>query len=87
MTKDDQPVELAAKEFDLLQMLMASAGQVLRREQIMDEVWDPHWFGPTKTLDVHISWLRKKIEDDASHPMYIITIRGVGFRFRPVEEP
>jgi DNA-binding response OmpR family regulator len=62
-------------------MLMAEAGRVLRREEIMDEVWDPHWFGPTKTLDVHISWLRKKIEDDPSHPRYITTVRGVGFRF------
>jgi len=65
-----------------LHLLMANAGEVLRRERIMDEVWDPHWFGPTKTLDVHISWLRKKIEDDPSHPAYITTIRGVGFRFR-----
>jgi two-component system response regulator RegX3 len=86
VTKDDQPVELAAKEFDLLQMLMASAGQVLRREQIMDEVWDPHWFGPTKTLDVHVSWLRKKIEDDPADPRYITTVRGVGFRFLAPED-
>ena len=81
-----QPVELAAREFDLLHLLMANAGQVLRREQIMDEVWDPHWFGPTKTLDVHISWLRKKIEDDPSNPRYITTMRGVGFRFLAPEE-
>ncbi len=80
-TKNDEPVELAAKEFDLLHYLMANAGTVLRREDIMDEVWDPHWFGPTKTLDVHISWLRKKIEDDPSNPAYIVTVRGVGFRF------
>jgi DNA-binding response OmpR family regulator len=86
VTKHDQPVELAAKEFDLLQMLMGSAGQVLRREQIMDEVWDPHWFGPTKTLDVHVSWLRKKIEDDPANPRYITTVRGVGFRFLAPED-
>jgi two-component system alkaline phosphatase synthesis response regulator PhoP len=60
LTKAGEPVELAAKEFDLLNMLMARAGQVLRREEIMDEVWDPHWFGPTKTLDVHISWLGRR---------------------------
>jgi len=84
--KGGRPVELAAKEFDLLEMLMANAGQVLKRELIMDEVWDPHWFGPTKTLDVHISWLRKKIEDDPSSPRYITTIRGVGFRFVAPEE-
>ena len=47
-------------------MLMSRAGEVVGREEIMDEVWDPHWFGPTKTLDVHISWLRKKIEDEPS---------------------
>ena len=81
MTKGDEDVQLAAKEFDLLQLLMSRAGEVVPREQIMDEVWDPHWFGPTKTLDVHISWLRKKLEDDPSHPRYITTSRGVGFRF------
>jgi two-component system response regulator RegX3 len=85
-TKGDQTIELAAKEFDLLHMLMANAGTVLRREDIMDEVWDPHWFGPTKTLDVHISWLRKKLEDDAGDPRYITTIRGVGFRFSAAED-
>jgi two-component system response regulator RegX3 len=86
LTKSGDPVELAAREFDLLLMLMANAGQVVRREDIMDEVWDPHWFGPTKTLDVHISWLRKKIEDDASHPRFITTVRGVGFRFMSPDE-
>ena len=86
VTKEGTAIELAAREFDLLHLLMASAGTVVRREQIMDDVWDPHWFGPTKTLDVHISWLRKKIEDDPSHPRYITTIRGVGFRFATDEE-
>jgi DNA-binding response OmpR family regulator len=86
LTKADRSIELAAREFDLLHLLMANAGEVIRRETIMDEVWDPHWFGPTKTLDVHISWLRKKIEDDPSNPRYITTIRGVGFRFLAAEE-
>jgi two-component system, OmpR family, response regulator RegX3 len=81
VTKAGAPVELAAKEFDLLRLLMSRAGEVVGREEIMDEVWDPHWFGPTKTLDVHVSWLRKKIEDDPSTPRYITTVRGVGFRF------
>jgi DNA-binding response OmpR family regulator len=81
VSKGGVPIELAAKEFDLLAVLMSRAGQVIPREEIMDEVWDPHWFGPTKTLDVHISWLRKKIEDEPSNPRYITTIRGVGFRF------
>jgi two-component system, OmpR family, response regulator RegX3 len=86
VTRRDEPVELAAKEFDLLHLLMANAGQVCTREQIMDEVWDPHWFGPTKTLDVHVSWLRKKLEDDPSNPTLITTVRGVGFRFAAAGE-
>ena len=86
VTKASEPVEMAAKEFDLLHLLMSNAGRVVRREEVMDEVWDPHWFGPTKTLDVHISWLRKKIEDDPSSPRYITTIRGVGFRFATNED-
>jgi DNA-binding response OmpR family regulator len=85
VTKDGEPIELAAKEFDLLKFLMSHAGEVVGREEIMDEVWDPHWFGPTKTLDVHISWLRKKIEDEPSAPTYITTVRGVGFRFAAPE--
>jgi two-component system, OmpR family, response regulator RegX3 len=85
VTKADEPIDLTAKEFDLLHLLMSRAGEVVGREEIMDEVWDPHWFGPTKTLDVHISWLRKKIEDDPSDPRYITTVRGVGFRFAAPE--
>ena len=81
VTRSGEPVTLAAREFDLLACLMRNAGRVLRREEIMDEVWDSHWFGSTKTLDVHIAWLRKKLEDDPSHPRYITTIRGVGFSF------
>jgi two-component system response regulator RegX3 len=86
VSKDGRTVDLAAKEFDLLHALMAEAGTVLTREAIMDSVWDPHWFGPTKTLDVHISWLRKKLEDDPSSPRYITTVRGVGFRFAAAED-
>ena len=88
VSKGGRQIDLAAKEFDLLHALMARAGEVVGREEIMDEVWDPHWFGPTKTLDVHISWLRKKIEDDPANPAYITTVRGVGFRFMgPSSEP
>jgi DNA-binding response OmpR family regulator len=80
-SKSGLPLDLAAKEFDLLHLLMSRAGEVVGREEIMDQVWDAHWFGSTKTLDVHISWLRKKIEDDPRTPRYITTVRGVGFRF------
>jgi len=74
-------IPLAAREFDLLALLMRNAGSVVRREEIMDEVWDQHWFGSTKTLDVHVARLREKLGDDPAHPRYITTIRGVGFRF------
>ena len=86
VVRGGSPLELAAREFDLLHMLMRGAGTVQRREDIMNEVWDPHWFGSTKTLDVHVSWLRKKLEDDPSNPRYITTVRGVGFRFAAPEE-
>ena len=74
LTRDDASLETAAREFKLLHLLMANAGEVLRRERIMHEVWGPQCFGWTKTLDVHISWLRNKIEDDASHPTRITTV-------------
>jgi two-component system, OmpR family, response regulator RegX3 len=87
VTRSGRPIALAAREFDLLAMLMANEGTVVRRERIMDEVWDEHWFGSTKTLDVHVAWLRKKIEDDPSHPRYLTTVRGVGFRFAAPAPP
>jgi DNA-binding response OmpR family regulator len=86
VTKHGRPVELAAREFDLLHLLMSRAGSVVRREEIMDLVWDEHWFGSTKTLDVHVSWLRKKLEDEPAQPVYITTSRGVGFRFAAPED-
>ena len=77
----EKPLSLTTKEFDLLWILLRDAGKVVTREQIMREVWDAKWWTSTKTLDMHISWLRRKLGDDAHHPMYITTVRGVGFRF------
>ena len=77
----DTELELTTKEFDLLSVLVSDAGKVVTREQIMREVWDSKWWGSTKTLDMHISWLRRKLGDDAHNPRYISTVRGVGFRF------
>jgi DNA-binding response OmpR family regulator len=76
-----EPLELTRKEFDLLALLMSQAGTVVSRERLIDEVWDVNWFGSTKTLDVHVSGLRKKLGDDPADPRYLHTIRGVGFRF------
>ena len=78
---DDEVVALTAKEFDLLRVLLREAGRVVPREQIMREVWDADWYGSTKTLDMHVSWLRRKLGDDAGQPRFISTVRGVGFRF------
>ena len=77
----DTELDLTTKEFDLLSVLVNEAGKVVTREQIMREVWDSKWWGSTKTLDMHISWLRRKLGDDAQSPRYITTVRGVGFRF------
>jgi DNA-binding response OmpR family regulator len=77
----EQELQLTTKEFDLLRVLVRDAGKVVTREQIMREVWDTNWWGSTKNLDMHISWLRRKLGDDAGSPRYITTVRGVGFRF------
>jgi DNA-binding response OmpR family regulator len=74
-------LELSRKEFDLLAELARNAGRVVTREDLMSRVWDENWFGSTKTLDVHMGWLRRKLGDEAASPRYIHTVRGVGFRF------
>jgi DNA-binding response OmpR family regulator len=84
-TLDGRELDLSRKEFDLLERLARDAGRVVSREQLMTDVWDTNWFGSTKTLDVHIGWLRRKLGDDPAAPHWIETIRGVGFRFRGPE--
>jgi two-component system response regulator RegX3 len=81
-----EALELSRKEFDLLHLLMRNAGSVVSRERLIDEVWDPNWFGSTKTLDVHVSGIRRKLSDDPSRPRYLHTVRGVGFRFSGADE-
>lgn len=78
VTVEDRSVELTPKEFDLLVHLMGDPGAVHPRQRILEEVWDRNWFGPSKTLDVHIASLRRKLGD----PTLIETVRGVGFRIR-----
>jgi two-component system response regulator RegX3 len=73
---DGEEVALSPKEYDLLALLAVDAGAVVERQQILEEVWDPHWYGPTKTLDVHVASLRKKL----GHPGWVETVRRVGFR-------
>ena len=83
---DGLEVELTRKEFDLLARLAQDAGRVIRREDLMSDVWDVNWFGSTKTLDVHIGWLRGKLGDDPADPRFIHTVRGVGFRLSGPQE-
>jgi len=78
---DDRELQLSGKEFDLLHLLVANAGSVVSRDTLMREVWDADAGAPSKTLDMHVSWLRRKLGDDASDPTYITTVRGMGFRF------
>ena len=81
VTLDGAEVALTPKEFDLLALLAEDPDAVWPRHRILEQVWDPHWYGPTKTLDVHIASLRKKLGD----PDWIETVRGVGFRLRVPE--
>ena len=85
-TKNGALLELTVKEFELLRVFLERAGKLVKRDELVHEVWDPAWFGSTKTLDVHVSALRKKLGDDPADPRYIHTVRGVGFRFDPADE-
>ena len=81
-----EPVQLALKEFDLLELLLVNAGRVLTRDTLMDRVWGPSYVGDTKTLDVPIKRLRAKIEENPSAPTRITTIRGLGYRYEKPKE-
>lgn len=79
--RDGHELELTPIEFDLLAVLVAEAGRTVSREQIMDRVWGEDWVGSSRTLDVHVSALRRKLGDDPSAPRLLTTVRGIGFRF------
>jgi DNA-binding response OmpR family regulator len=79
----DSELELTRKEFDLLARLVRSTGEVVTREALMSDVWDENWFGSTRTLDVHIAALRRKLGDTTARTSRIQTVRGVGFRYAP----
>ena len=80
-------VSLPLKEFELLSYLMKHAGRVLTRDSLIDRVWGSDYVGDTKTLDVHIKRLRSKVEDEPSKPTRIVTIRGLGYKFQPTQDP
>ena len=76
-----EEISLSPKEFRLLELFMSYTRRVWSREQLLDQVWGPDFVGDSKTVDVHIRWLREKLEEDPSHPEYIVTVRGFGYRF------
>jgi len=78
------PVSLPLKEFELLKLLISNAGRVLTRTQLIDRVWGSDYVGDTKTLDVHVKRLRSKIEPDPAHPKYLVTVRGLGYKYESV---
>ena len=84
--KNETEVQLSAREFDLLSSLMKNAGRALSREELLAEVWGGDWIGDPRTLDVHVRWLRLKVEEDPASPRYIQTVRGHGYRFAGPEE-
>ncbi|MTI49028.1 winged helix-turn-helix domain-containing protein [Sporosalibacterium faouarense] len=82
VTRNNEKVELTLKEFELLRILAENRGKVLSRNMLLDEVWGYDYFGETRTVDVHIRHLRKKIEENDKAPKYIETIRGVGYKMK-----
>jgi two-component system response regulator RegX3 len=83
VTVSGAAVQLPLKEFELLELLLRNAGRVLTRGQLIDRVWGADYVGDTKTLDVHVKRLRSKIEPEPSAPRYIVTVRGLGYKFEP----
>ena len=81
LTVDGNPVSIPLKEFELLEFLMRNSGRVLTRGQLMDRVWGSNYVGDGKTLDVHVKRIRSKIEPDPANPVYLTTVRGLGYRF------
>jgi two-component system response regulator RegX3 len=77
------PVDLPPKEFELLEALVRRPGRLLTRERLIDEVWGPGYVGDTRTLDVHVKRLRRKIEEDPHRPVHLVTVRGLGYKFVP----
>ena len=83
VTVSGESVPLPLKEFELLELLLRNAGRVLTRGQLIDRVWGADYVGDTKTLDVHVKRLRSKIEPEPSTPRYLVTVRGLGYKFEP----
>jgi two-component system response regulator VicR len=81
-----QEVDLTPREFEMLRVLLEARGAVVPRERLLDRAWGPDWIGDPRTVDVHVRWLREKLEDDPAHPRLLLTARGVGYRLRSEDE-
>ena len=85
VTKNNEKVDLTLKEYELLDILIRNRGKVLKRDLLLDKIWGYEYVGETRTVDVHIRHLRQKLEDDDKNPVYIETVRGIGYRFNDLE--
>ena len=81
VTKADQRVELSAREFKLLKYFVEHRGAALSRDELLNEVWGYNAMPSTRSVDVHVAWLRQKIEDNPRHPQYVLTVHGLGYKF------
>jgi len=81
VTKADQHLELSAREFKLLRYFVEHRGAALSRDELLNEVWGYNAMPSTRTVDVHVAWLRQKIEDNPRHPQFILTVHGLGYKF------
>ena len=81
VTREGQPLELSAREFQLLKYFIEHRGATLTREELLNEVWGYHAMPSTRTVDVHVAWLRQKIEPNSRHPQFILTVHGMGYKF------
>ena len=84
--KGQQLIELTYKEFELLKLLLINKGKVLSRDLLLERIWGFDYYGETRTVDVHVRYLRQKLEDNANDPVYIETVRGIGYRFNDKED-
>lgn len=83
VSRNDEVIHLRPKEYDLLVYLALNPGRAYSRDQLLQHVWGYDYAGDTRTVDVHVRWLRQKIEEDASAPKHVLTVRGLGYRFAP----
>ena len=81
VSRDGKPVKLSAREFTLLKHFIEHRGDVLSRDELLDAVWGYNFIPSTRTVDVHVAWLRQKLEKDSSSPQFIVTVHGLGYRF------